>query len=161
MKERLGFVSNSSSSSFVCDVCGAVESGGEAGLYDFKMGQCVNGHSFHERCGGLSFNTEDETVVAAARESIKERCEKWEKDLPVDEEAWEDAIEEEISEMRYEMPAEVCPFCRLEKVTSWDALAYLQKKHEVTNEGLAKILLEEFGTFDRFREFLKDDGDEG
>jgi hypothetical protein len=44
MKIRDGFVSNSSSSSFTCDVCGRVESGYDANLRDFEMFECKNGH---------------------------------------------------------------------------------------------------------------------
>lgn len=46
MKIRTGFVSNSSSSSFVCDVCGNIESGWDLGLNDAEMCECVNGHTF-------------------------------------------------------------------------------------------------------------------
>lgn len=46
MKIRNGFVSNSSSSSFTCDVCGNTESGMDCGLSDFSMTQCINGHTF-------------------------------------------------------------------------------------------------------------------
>lgn len=42
MKIRTGFVSNSSSSSFVCDVCGNIESGWDLGLNDAEMCECVN-----------------------------------------------------------------------------------------------------------------------
>ena len=52
MKTRLSLVSNSSTSSFICDVCGAVESGQDACLSDVGMIRCENGHDFHENgCG--------------------------------------------------------------------------------------------------------------
>jgi len=44
MKIRSGFVSNSSSSSFVCDICGATESGWDASPEDCGFFGCVNGH---------------------------------------------------------------------------------------------------------------------
>ena len=44
MKIRNGFVSNSSSSSFVCAVCGREESGMDMSLTDCEMSECVNGH---------------------------------------------------------------------------------------------------------------------
>ncbi len=44
MKIRTGFVSNSSSSSFICVVCGSTESGMDLGLEDFYMMECENGH---------------------------------------------------------------------------------------------------------------------
>lgn len=49
MKLRKGFVSNSSSSSFVCDFCGDTVSGYDMSLSKFDMSQCENGHIF---CNG-------------------------------------------------------------------------------------------------------------
>lgn len=46
MKVRKGFVSNSSSSSFICCITGQVESGMDLGLLDVNMCECVNGHTF-------------------------------------------------------------------------------------------------------------------
>lgn len=46
MKKRMGFVSNSSSSSFICDITGTVEGGMDCCLYDVDMAQCVKGHTF-------------------------------------------------------------------------------------------------------------------
>jgi hypothetical protein len=47
MKLRYGFVSNSSSSSFVCDICGEIEE-----VYGETEGwnQCVEGHTWHDDC---------------------------------------------------------------------------------------------------------------
>lgn len=44
MKIRLGFVSNSSSSSFACSVCGETYSGWDLSLSDTDLNQCSNGH---------------------------------------------------------------------------------------------------------------------
>ena len=46
MKKRLGFVSNSSSSSYVCCISGNEESGMDMSLDDAGMYQCENGHVF-------------------------------------------------------------------------------------------------------------------
>jgi len=46
MKVRYGFVSNSSSSSFTCLVCGNTESGMDACARDFGFLECDNGHLF-------------------------------------------------------------------------------------------------------------------
>lgn len=45
MKYRRDFVTNSSSSSYVCEVCSRVEESWE-GPHDVDMIQCVNGHTF-------------------------------------------------------------------------------------------------------------------
>lgn len=49
MKIRLGFVSNSSSSSFICDVTGRDYTEYEASLEDAQMYECENGHYFDEK----------------------------------------------------------------------------------------------------------------
>ena len=44
MKIRLGFVSNSSSSSYTCEVCDNIESGMDCSLEDLGMIECEHGH---------------------------------------------------------------------------------------------------------------------
>ena len=46
MKIRTGFVSNSSSSSFICEICGKEVSGMDMCLYEAQMVECLNGHTF-------------------------------------------------------------------------------------------------------------------
>ena len=45
MKIRSGFVSNSSSSSFICDVCNEDYTSYEASLEEAEMFKCENGHT--------------------------------------------------------------------------------------------------------------------
>ena len=76
MKIRNGFVSNSSSSSFICDVSGTDASGWDMCLEEANMYQCENGHTFlreyavdyDERNRELDFVPEEEIVVSGARE---------------------------------------------------------------------------------------------
>ena len=46
MKIRTGFVSNSSSESFLCEVCGDIRSGWDASLRDVGMEMCEHYHYF-------------------------------------------------------------------------------------------------------------------
>ena len=55
MKVRNGFVSNSSSSSFVCNICGEIEAGYECSLSDFEMEECEHGHTFHTEHADADF----------------------------------------------------------------------------------------------------------
>ena len=49
-KFRSSFVTNSSSSSFICEVCGNVEAGMDLCLSEAEFARCVNGHEFCESC---------------------------------------------------------------------------------------------------------------
>ena len=67
MKIRTGFVSNSSSSSFVCDVSKEIYSGWDASLSDFELYECENGHTFHEvYIVGLNGNGLDDAIRTLA-----------------------------------------------------------------------------------------------
>jgi hypothetical protein len=46
MKIRMGFVTNSSSSSYTCVICGECASGMDIDLRDWDMAVCVRGHEF-------------------------------------------------------------------------------------------------------------------
>lgn len=46
MKYRKSFVTNSSSSSFICEVCGEVESGYDMDYEEAGMVECEHGHMF-------------------------------------------------------------------------------------------------------------------
>ena len=65
MKLRKGFVSNSSSSSFVCDVCGYTESGWDMSLEEAEMYECENGHTFCE--GHIIEPTKEQLIEYAKR----------------------------------------------------------------------------------------------
>ena len=59
MKIRMGFVSNSSSSSFICEICGRDESGFDMSLYNAEMVCCEHGHTIcmgHLLCDEETFN---------------------------------------------------------------------------------------------------------
>lgn len=60
MKIRNGFVSNSSSSSFICDSCGGDESGWDLLLSDAEMFKCSNGHTIHESCAPNFFHPNED-----------------------------------------------------------------------------------------------------
>lgn len=79
MKIRNGFVSNSSSSSFICEICGADESGYNMTYEDACMVSCQNGHLIcreHLLCS-------DETFVEILNENDDAYYEFPEKYCPV------------------------------------------------------------------------------
>ena len=125
MKFRKGFVTNSSSSSFICQVCGNVESGYDMSYYEAGYVQCENGHEF---CVDHLINVPDN----------------------MDE--YEFAYENEYD--YYEIPKEYCPICQMKMLNDEDLMAYLSITYKTRKEVLAEIR-EKFNSYDEFKRFLK------
>lgn len=100
MKKRMGFVSNSSSSSFICDLTGRIESGMDCSLTDIGMVECVKGHTFNYE--GFS---EVEAWVATSEED--------DDDGASPKEANGGYVYN--SEVNYNMPSKYCPICQKDK----------------------------------------------
>jgi hypothetical protein len=105
MKIRNGFVSNSSSSSFVCELCGESVTGMDIGLSDCEMFKCVNGHII---CQSEAVESFDEWVNEHS-----------------DLEAKGEGSGEDVE---YEVPEKYCPFCCMIEFTQSDLKRYLRKK---------------------------------
>lgn len=150
MKVTKGFISNSSTSSFICDICGDVEAGMDMELYDCDAVECVNGHTFHESCGDIELYSLE--ICKAYHELLykkeyitgKEYLEA--KDNPdFDYVEWA----EEEGELRYYFPSDFCPICKMEKFTDSDLAAYTYKKIG----GKEKVSEEIKNRFDNYEEF--------
>lgn len=141
-KIRNGFVSNSSSSSFVCDLCGYETSGWDMCLSEAEMFECENGHTL---C--------DEHMLEPTQEwlneyiyKIKEICQvsdeefnEWIKERQIDlnNVAKDDIIELDHEfgydeSFRYDVPECLCPLCNFEELCMEDAMAYLLKTTSYT-----------------------------
>ena len=71
MKKRLGFVSNSSSSSFICEVCGHIESGWDLSLDEARMYECEKGHVY---CEDHQLSKDNLNYLSTNYNSPKELC---------------------------------------------------------------------------------------
>lgn len=120
MKIRTGFVSNSSSSSFICSICGETESGYDASPEDLGMKRCENGHEWHDDCN-LNF------------------------DLPEDDSVNEDG----------EVLEKYCPMCTFVNVDGEEAIRYLLKKNNLTQELLVAEIKAQFTNYTEFCNYLK------
>ena len=141
MKFRKDFVTNSSSSSYVCEICGRAESGFDLCLSDAEMMECVNGHTF---C------CEEALKRPSKKDLIKMILEnEWNKDT------WDsthkgrrDYTEEELITMEeddlfdkfcseggyYEVPECVCPICQFIEYSEYDLSAYLLKEYRIPRD---------------------------
>ena len=127
-KIRSGFVSNSSSSSFICDVCGNTESGWDMSLEEAYMVQCKNGHEFCE-----SHILGENTIDILSDEENENYNEEW----------------------RWELPIEFCPICRMQVVTDSDMVKYLLKSLGKTSADAKKDIRAQFKTFDDLMNYIK------
>lgn len=128
MKTRQGFVSNSSSSSFICDVCGNVESGMDLGLEEIGMFECKNGHLACESCSPRTKKYLKNLAKGLMMKGGK-------------------AEEVDPEGARYEVPAEHCSICQLEVLSTDDALAFLHKETGLDNAGILKLLKERYKNY--------------
>lgn len=144
MKFRLDYVTNSSSSSYVCEICGRTESGWDIGLSECEMMQCVNGHVF---CYGESLDmpTKQEMVkVILENEWNKTEDYNWR----TGESTEQVYTEYELLEMDddtlffdfyceegyYGVPECVCPICQFIEYSEYDLSAYLLKEYKIPRD---------------------------
>ena len=146
MKIRHGFVSNSSSSSFICNICGKDVSGMDITLSECGMSECVNGHVF---CTEHKLKEEEELDL----EQLKKELEK--EGVTIEE-------GDDIAEMHEEyfgegqVPSASCPICQFKSYKDSEMVSYLLKKAELTEKKALVQISSEFEDFDSFSKFIKD-----
>ena len=157
MKVRKGFVSNSSSSSFVCDVCGEDVSGWDMTLSEAEMYECGNGHYVcdHHLEDRKDFEDCD---IDEKREMLslyyEGKPEKLKEIVGADEDELYDIWD---NDMRYEeryggLDPKDCPCCNLSKPTSDQLLSYAIYKLGVKPDDLKAQFKNEFATWQEFKD---------
>lgn len=141
MKFRKDFVTNSSSSSYVCEICGREECGFDLSLSDCEMMKCVNGHIFC-RDESLEIPDKKELIRLILENEWNKEC--WCSEIK----DCKDYTEEELNEMdedilfekfcsdcgHYEIPEQSCPICQFVEYSEDDLSAYLLKEYNVPRE---------------------------
>ena len=173
MRKRLGFVSNSSSSSFICDVCGGVEGGYDVCLDDVDMSCCIRDHDFHNHCNDIEVdeNRFKEVTINYIKDLInrnKKLIEKYPdkdyyKDYIKDFENDLKKIElsEEFNTDFYDsyfedgIPSEFCPICSLNVIRDSDTIKYMYKKFNTTKENITNEIRNKFKNLKELEQFVK------
>ena len=161
VKIRTGFVSNSSSSSYICDICGEVVSGWDMGLDEAGMFECVKGHVFCEEHAVEKphytkkqmkelFEKEKSWIGKEDMKNILETIEKG------DEFEMEELISDYLEDGRYNILSEQCPLCSLIEITDSDRIDYLMIESGFTYQTFMKEIRERFKDYDEFRKYCRD-----
>jgi hypothetical protein len=131
MKYRTGFVSNSSSSSFICDISGRSESGWDMCFSDVGMYSCENGHTFDE-----DYALYSDEIKIHLLEELKDTILEYH-----DEDLWESLQEadditdfHDIDDFVYELPECCCPICTFKVYSESDMKRFMKKKYGTSEE---------------------------
>jgi len=172
MKIRKGFVSNSSSSSFICDVCGQDASGWDMSLSEAEMYECENGHIFCEE-HAINMVSKKEMalnlITSLLEDAKSDGASEWSvKSVPEYEQLIEyinsdndcdyDGILSDY-EFRYSMPAAHCPICQMDVVTDSDMAAYLSKSKNLTKDVVKTEIKGKFNDYKSLANYLNEEED--
>ena len=157
MKVRKGFVSNSSSTSYTCEICSDTESGWDSGsMEDFGFVECENGHIICMDCGEIE--EEDENMYSEDDGSLVKselcpvcRFEVTSKsDLKVylykEYKVGDGEVLEEIKKVNK----------RRRKVYDADYVNYVYKKHNLQELDVLQEFRDKFGTYAKLLDYIRD-----
>lgn len=145
MKIRSGFVSNSSSSSFICNICGYSYAGYD-GEYDVEHFTCVNKHKICEDC----FDSITKIIKKMELNEILEII-----DVDLNDEELETIDKEEflLSHLAKEfyISSTFCPICHLEDIPDEFLLKFLLKKNNISREDLCQEIRCKYHNLDELK----------
>ena len=147
MKKRKGFVSNSSSSSFICDITGREFSGWNMDLIDAEMRACQNGHTFDEKF----YN---EPSLVNKREIIAKGNSDYEKEETKDLDAEEFEEWWETNHDRDEDPPEFCPICSFRYAKQQEIMLFLLAQANIKLSAVLAQIKVSYGDWNNFNDKL-------
>ena len=161
MKIRYGFVSNSSSSSFTCDVCGETQSGMDMGRSEAGMVECREGHTF---CDSHQIGPDVTPSIEKKKQDLKDIIldrkystpEKKQLDIDKISAMTDDEVVEEWSDYNGDdLFPEYCPLCQLLDVTDGDIARYFMVNSGFkTHKETASHLKDKFKTYKAFKAYI-------
>lgn len=143
MKIRQGFVSNSSSSSFVCDICSNTQSGWDLSYDEADMFECEFGHVMCNSHANKDIDDlSDEEILEILEREVErttyrkdefKECLKKLKEGDVTE-VMEDLQESMEWRYGYNIPEICCPVCNFEHASYKDLAKFLEKENILSRD---------------------------
>ena len=156
MKIRIGFVSNSSSSSYVCEITGKpFEIWDEC--FDGNLRRCIKGHIFQEEFlvswdGGYPSREKMLEKLDDVTDS-KEECKQF-REMPGDELK---VAYDQSFKSKGDCNIDECPICTMTRISSDELLLFLLKKAKLTREKAEELIRHKFKrNFVQFKNYIKD-----
>lgn len=144
MKIRRDFVTNSSSSSYVCEICGNSEFGFDLSISDCDMCECENGHIF---CREHMRNATRKEMIDLLLSTGFYNDVTDDNDIYYTKEELEKYTDEELFEIinydcYYSLPECFCPICSFEEISRIDLANYLYTKYGVDKDEVLNYIKE-------------------
>jgi len=158
MKKRYGFVSNSSSSCFVCLISGKKASGWDLSLSKAEMCRCVNGHTISNEYRFQFKELTHEDYEKLIKENYEGELTEYEvKSYNRMMEALKDKDYSEIDsyfdlKSGYDFPEDQCPICSFKHFLAEDVLNYLYNS-KVSKQEIEAEISQKFKNYNDFKTF--------
>lgn len=167
MKIRTTFVSNSSSSSFICDVCDRAAGGWDLSAYDVDMYECTNGHTVC--CEHVCAPTPKEYLESLTTKELKSLIlsEYYTNSITDRLRALTKPTKSQLLSLFTEhyaiescgIPSVLCPVCRLEIIPDRYILQYILEDHlKVTRADIGNLIRT---SYQNYKDFVARVGKEG
>lgn len=167
MKYRKGFVTNSSSSSYICEICGEVEAGYDMGITEAGMVECENGHTFCEshlikptnKEKFMYLNKKSPKSKTLIRQNLSESVldNLLKEVIPLEDDDERNLDIESLDDLTFDpycYPALFCPICNLKELPNDYKLRYLLKKLSKTNKMVMDDITQEFDSYEDLINYL-------
>ena len=185
MKFRKDFVTNSSSSSYICEITGEAEEVENGEFDDAGLCKCENDHVFynHYKIKDVDYRLLKEKFIELAKNKVKEferiikscdnedritRCKAIIYDIEEDIKAFNLAeCNEDIEYITQNSDARSyylecgailkcqCPICSFKKISCQDRMEYIYKKLDQDKQSLDKEILDKFASYEDFENFIR------